>query len=105
MRKNPSITQGDAVSSATDSLQLAVETATWLAAWLVFPAWLALQQASASQFLLFAIGSGPLLAFGVALDRGRAFYDLGHFVWFTAVSCLAMSVFGGVVFGVASLFR
>ena len=105
MRKNLSMTQADEIRSATDLLQLIVETVTWLAAWLVFPAWLALHQASAAQFLLFAIGSGSLLSFGVALDRGRAFADLQHFVWFTAVSCLAMSVFGGIVFGLISLLR
>jgi len=83
-------------------LQLLVETLSWLAAWLILPAWLALHGASAPDFLLYALGAGMLLSAGIAADRSGALDQGGDMAWFAAVSSLAVLVVGGTVFTLTS---
>ena len=83
-------------------LQLLVETSSWLAAWLILPAWLASRGASASEFFLYAFGAGMLLAAGIAADRSDALNESGEMIWFAAVSCLAVFAVGGAVFTLTS---
>lgn len=79
-------------------LQLLVETVSWLAAWLILPAWLAFRGANASDFLVYALGAGMLLSAGIAADRSGALDESGDMTWFAAVSCLAVLLVGGAVF-------
>ena len=83
-------------------LQLLVETLSWLTAWLILPAWLAVRGADGSGFLLYAAGAGMLLSAGIAADRPAAFDQLGDMAWFAVVSCLAVLVVGGAVFTLTS---
>jgi hypothetical protein len=86
-----------------DGLCLALESLTWLAAWALLPAWLAVRGSSIADFVAYVAVSGSLLALGVAADRGRAFQGPGHLVWFTGMTCAAILLFGGTVFAVAHL--
>ncbi|MDP9415697.1 MAG: hypothetical protein M3Q08_16780 [Pseudomonadota bacterium] len=104
MAKHASEGTGASGSRALD-LQLVLETISWLAAWLILPVWLALKQVGVSDFLVYAFGSGLLLAVGVAADRPRALDQLGDAAWFAGVSSLAVTVVGGMVFALASVLR
>ena len=101
----PGLPQSSAAATENlkDGLQLALETLTWLAAWVLIPVWLACRDTSLSHFLLYSIGSGSLLAFGVLVDRGSAFEDGGHLLWFSGITTLAIFLFGGTVFGLTRL--
>ena len=89
----------------THDLQLVVETTSWLAAWFILPVWLSFQGVSGTSFLLYALGSGLLLAVGVAVDRPRAFEEFKDSAWFAGVSSLAVTVVGGSVFALTSYLR
>lgn len=102
MPKNASTKSTGASELPIHDLQLLVETLSWLAAWLILPAWLALRGADGSDFLLFSLGAGMLLSGGIAADRPAAFDQLGDLAWFAAVSCVAVLVVGGAVFTLAS---
>ena len=86
-------------------LQLVLETTSWIAAWFILPVWLAFQGVSGASFLLYALGSGLLLAGGVAADRPHAFHEFEDSAWFAGLSSLAVTVLGGIVFALASLLR
>lgn len=86
-------------------LQLVLETTSWLAAWFILPVWLAFQGVSGPSFVLYALGSGLLLAAGVAVDRPHAFDEFEDSAWFAGVSSLAVTVVGGIVFAFTSFLR
>jgi hypothetical protein len=86
-----------------DGIILAAESLAWLSGWLLIPAWLAVRGSDITIFLSFAPVAGLLLATGVAADRGRSFNDLDHFLWLVRMTCLAILLVGGAVFGLASL--
>lgn len=91
------------IENLKDGFSLALETLAWLAAWVLLPAWLAFRGSGISDFVGYALSAGSLLALGVAVDRGRAFQDLDHFLWFAGMTCLAILLFGGAVFGLGHL--
>jgi hypothetical protein len=102
MRKGASPT-GNNAAAAVEGLQLLVETTSWVVAWLVLPAWLAIREASAADFLLYAVGGGLLLAFAVAIDRPGGFAHVDEIGWFAAASVMAILLVGGVIFTAATL--
>lgn len=88
-----------------EGLQLLAETSSWVAAWLILPVWLGLIGAGVGDFLLYAAGAGFLLSLGVAADRPQNFSYAGDLTWFAAVSCFAVLVVGGALFGIATIFH
>ena len=89
----------------TEGLQLLAEVSSWLAAWLILPAWLGLSGAGAANFLLYTLGAGFLLSLGAAADRPQGFSHPGDVAWFAAVCCFSVLVVGGAVFGIAAIFH
>jgi hypothetical protein len=90
------------VEDTVDRIQLAFETLSWLAGWLILPAWLAMRGVGPVAFLGYGLGAGLLLSLGVAADRSACFHDRDHVIWFTGVSCLAILIVGGGVFTLVS---
>jgi hypothetical protein len=84
--------------AAMDRIQLAFETLSWLAGWLILPAWLAIRGVGPVAFLAYGLGAGLLLSLGVAADRNDRFHDRDHMIWFAAISCVAILIIGGGVF-------
>ena len=91
--------------ATTESLQLLLETSSWLAAWLILPVWLGLTGAGLFDFLLYSAGASLLLSLGVAADRPQGFSDAGDLGWLTGLCFLAVLLVGGALFGTASMWR
>ncbi len=91
------------VENLRDGLTLAAESLAWFAAWVICPVWLAFRNTGFSQFLLYAIAVGCLLALGVIADRSSAFEDAGHFVWFASITTFGILLSGGTMFLIAHL--
>jgi hypothetical protein len=88
-----------------EGLQLLAETSSWVAGWLILPVWLGLTGARAADFLLYALGAGLLLSFGLAMDRPMGFRHAGELAWFTGVCCSAVFLVGGAAFSIAAMFH
>ena len=91
------------IANLKDGAQLTLESLTWLVAWVLIPVWLAWRDTGVVPFLAYAAASGCLLAAGVLAERGTAFEDLRHLLWFAGLTSLAILLFGGAVFGLAHL--
>ncbi len=91
--------------AAIEDVELALETASWLAAWLVLPIWLAASGAGTADFLMYATSAGALLSLGVAADRPDGLPNAGDLAWFSAVAVLSILVVGGSFFAIAAAFR
>jgi hypothetical protein len=86
-----------------DGILLAVEILAWLTAWIVLPAILGSRGTTMPNFAGYALAAGTLLAAGMLADRGGAFEDFDHFLWFASLSSLAILLLGGAVFGLSHL--
>ena len=91
------------VENMKDGLQLAAESLAWLAAWVLLPFWLAFRDTGVVAFFAYVLAAGFLLALGVVTDRAAAFEGIGHLLWFTGLTSLAILLFGGSVFTLSHL--
>lgn len=98
MKRNQDLRRAAEIENQKDAVLLGLESLTWLAAWIMLPIWLAARGAGAGQFLSYSVMAAALLALGVLADRGEAFDDVKHLLWFVALIFLAILLTGGAVF-------
>jgi len=103
MKRSLPSTRAAEVENLRDGLQLALESVTWLCAWIALPVWLAWRDSGIDQLLAYSLGSGGLLALGVLADRGGASEGAGHLLWLGSITCLAILLAGGTAFGLTHL--
>jgi hypothetical protein len=85
--------------SAIADLALAAETATWITAWLILPALLALRSSPFASFLLYSIGAAFLLGIGTLLTHRHWFGTTAPQIAFHAAQCwLALLVAGSIAY-------